>query len=155
MTILSSLDALDTLFVFLAFLIQAVLIIHFAVRRWAFAAATRYGFLVYALAIPALALSVAQMAGGKPWYLWLSGCLFAVWALFGYLIEYVRRIDWRSGGHWTVFALYVSLYLATVMFYWWPLATLARPLWYAYGFLFVVSTLLNIGSHHAGRPALR
>jgi hypothetical protein len=150
-----SLDALDTLFVVFAFLFQAVLIIHFAFRRWAFAAALRYGFLVYALAVPALAISVAQMAGGKPWYLWLGGCLFAVWGLFGYWVEYIRRIDWRPGGHRSVFALYITLYLATVMFYWWPLATLARPLWYAYGFQFLVSTILNISSHRAQeRPRL-
>lgn len=146
-------DTLDILFILFAFLFQIVLIIHFALRRWAFAAALRFGPLVYALGLPALGLSLAQMAAGKPWYLWLAGFLLAIWAVFGYWVEYVRRIDWRSGGHRLIFAVYVSLYLATMMFYWWPLATLARPLWYAYAVLFVIATILNVTSHRGdARP---
>jgi hypothetical protein len=33
------------------------------------------------------------------------------------------------------------------MFYWWPLAAIDRPLWFAYGALFLASTLLNLTSH--------
>ena len=42
---------------------------------------------------------------------------------------------------------YVTLYLVTLMFYWWPLGLLGRPLWYAFGALFVMSTILNVTSH--------
>lgn len=150
------LDALDTLFVAFAFLFQIVLILHFAVRNRALDTAVRYGPLVYALALPAMALTLAQIAAGKPWYLWLAGPLFGVWALFGYYVEYMRRIEWRSPIRPLVFVPYVALYLATIMFYWWPLATLSRPLWYAYAALFVVATVLNVGSHSGRRgPAAR
>jgi hypothetical protein len=40
-----------------------------------------------------------------------------------------------------------------VMFYWWPVAILSRPLWTVYAALFVASTLLNIFSHKPARPA--
>lgn len=140
-------DTLDIVYILFAFLFQIVLIIHFALRRWAFADALRFGPLVYALGLPALGLSLAQTAAGKPWYLWLAGFLLAVWAVFGYWVEYVRRIDWRSGGHRLIFAVYVSLYLATMMFYWWPLAIFTRRLWAAYAVLFVIATILNIASH--------
>ena len=152
----AALDTLDILFILFGFLFQIVLIIHFALRRWAFQTALRYGPLVYALGIPALALCIAQIAAGKAWYLWLAGILYAVWALLGYWVEYVRRIDWRSGGHRLIFAVYVTLYLATVMFYWWPLAALSRPLWFAYAVLFVIATILNVTSHRGDarpRPA--
>lgn len=151
------LDTLDTLFVAFAFLFQIALIIHFAVRRWAFDTAVRFGPAVYALGIPALALSVAQITAGKSWTLWLAGVLCAVWSLFGYYVEYVRRIDWRSGGHAAVFAVYIFLYLATVMFNWWPLVNLYRPLWYVYAVLFILATILNVTSHRRGgqpRPAV-
>jgi hypothetical protein len=46
-----------------------------------------------------------------------------------------------------LFGPYIVLYLATVMFYWWPLALIYKPLWYAYAILFIVSTILNITSH--------
>lgn len=150
---MAGLDTLDTLFIVFGFLLQLVLIVHFAARRRAFDAAMRYGLLVYALAIPALALSVAQFDAGKPWYLWPAGFLYAGWALFGYTVEYVRRIEWREPIVWPIFVPYVALYLATVMFYWWPLARLDRPLWFVYGGLFVLATILNVTSHR--RPADR
>ena len=145
---MAGLDTLDILFVAFAFLFQIVLIIHFAVRRWAFDTAVHYGPLVYALSLPALGLSIVQIGGGKPWTLWLAGFLYAAWALFGYWVEYARHIDWRTSGHPIVFAVYIFLYLATVMFYWWPLVTLYRPLWFVYGGLFIVATVLNVASHH-------
>ena len=50
-----------------------------------------------------------------------------------------------------VFGPHVLLYLATAMFYWWPLALVSRPLWYVQAFLFGVSTMLNITSHRRSR----
>lgn len=87
-----TLDTLDTLFVVMAFLFQIALVVHFAPRRWAFNTAIRYGPSVYALALPAAALSLAQIIAGKPWYLWLAGLLYAGWAAFGYYVEYIRHI---------------------------------------------------------------
>ena len=42
---------------------------------------------------------------------------------------------------------YVTLYLSTVMFYWWPLGLIDRRLWFAFLALFIISTILNITSH--------
>ncbi|MEZ4519501.1 MAG: hypothetical protein R3C44_22610 [Chloroflexota bacterium] len=90
------LNSLDTLFVLFAFLIQTVLIIHFALRCWAFETAVKYGPFVYALGIPAAALSMAQFVAGEPWYMWLGGVLFAIFGAFGYIVEYVFDIEWRN-----------------------------------------------------------
>lgn len=150
-----ALDRLDSLFIVVAFLFQIALIIHFALRRWAFNTALRYGPIVYALALPAIALSLAQINAGKPWYLWLAGLLYAGWAIFGYYAEYVRHIEWRSPINWSVFVPYVTLYLATIMFYWWPLGLWSRPLWFIYAALFAVATVLNIISHHRPDKTLR
>jgi hypothetical protein len=141
------LDHLETLFAASAFLLQLVLISHFAIRKWRFSMAIRFGWLVYALGIPAAAASVILLRGGKPWWLWVGGFIFLAWAVCGYLVEYVKDIQWRSPIHWKIFGPYVSLYLATVMFYWWPLALLWKPLWYIYAVLFVTSTILNVTSH--------
>lgn len=67
--------------------------------------------------------------------------------LYGYYVEYIRGIEWRSPIRWSIGGLYLLLYLATVMFYWWPLATIYKPLWYVYAVLFVISTVLNTTSH--------
>lgn len=141
------LDTLETVFVVTAFLFQAILIAHFALRKWRFTLAARYGWLVYALSIPAAVVSLLLLWGGKPWTLWLGGFLYLVWAAFGYVVEFVREIRWRNPPRWPILGPYVALYLATNMFYWWPLGLLYRPLWYYSALLFVVSTVLNATSH--------
>ncbi len=141
------LSGLETAYVLFAFFLQLVLIIHFAVRRLSLATAVRYGPLVYALGVPAVLLSMAQASAGEPWYLWLAGVLFGLFALFGYLVEYVYAINWRSPIVWPVLVPYVILYLGAICFYWWPLATIDRRLWFAYTGLFMLSTVLNIISH--------
>ncbi|MBI4927726.1 MAG: hypothetical protein HY835_08165 [Anaerolineae bacterium] len=143
-----SLDGLDWLYVTSGYLFQLVLIVHFSMRRWAFARALRWGWIVYALSVPAAAVSLALLLGGKNWSFWLAGFLFLIWAAFGYTVEYVRRIEWRSPIRWPIFGPYLLLYLATCMFYWFPMTLIARPFWYVAGGLFVISTLLNVFSHH-------
>jgi hypothetical protein len=145
------LDSLAFLFVVSAFLFQIVLNIHFALRKWHFDLAIRVGWIVYALSVPAATVSLLLLLGGKPWSLWLGGFIYLIWATLGYTAEYVKDIQWRNPIRWSIFAPYVFLYLATVMFYWWPLALISRPLWYMYAVLFVISTILNVTSHNEAR----
>jgi hypothetical protein len=146
---MSGLDTLDTLFVIASLGIQSILLVYFALRKWAFPIAMRWGWIVYALALPALALSVAQLMAGKVWYLWLAGILYVVWAVFGAIVDLVLHIEWRGPVYLPVLLPYILLYLGCQMFYWWPLLRMAggRPLWFVYTVLFVISTLLNVTSH--------
>lgn len=149
------LDNLEILFVITAFLFQVILIIHFLLRKWAFDAyIMKYGWIVYALSVPAAAVSVLLLSGGKTWSLWLGGFLYITWAIYGYVVEYVKKIEWRDPIHWSIFGPYLLLYLATVMFYWWPLALVSRPLWYVFAVLFIISTILNVTSHKGTDNAL-
>lgn len=147
------LDRPESLFVLTAFLFQAVLIAHFALRKWNFSLAIRFGWIVYALSIPAASVSVLLLRAGLPWSLWLGGLLYLTWAVFGYAVEYVAGIAWRSPPRWRIFGPYLFLYLSTVMFYWWPLSLVDRPLWIAYALLFIVSTILNLASHRGSARA--
>jgi hypothetical protein len=149
-----SLDTFDTLFVLWAFLFQLVLIVHFALRKWRFKTAIRYGPIVYALGVPALALSILLLLAGKPWWQGLGGFLYFAWAVFGYGVEYRKKIEWRSPIRWPIFAPYILLYLATTMFYWFPLARIAKPFWYGIAVLFAASTILNLTSHQPANPIL-
>lgn len=143
-----NLDTLDRLFVVWAFLFQVVLIVHFALRKPFFESYTaKFGWIVYALCIPAAIISIILLRGGKSWSFWLGGFLFVIYAAFGYWVDYVAQIPWRKPLNPSIAIPYVFLYLATVMFYWWPLGQLSRPLWIAYAVLFVIATILNIGSH--------
>ncbi len=144
---MSGLENSEILFVISAFLFQVILIIHFALRKWQFDLAMRYGRLVYALSIPAVGLSTLILLRGTSWSFWLSGFVYLIWAIFGYTVEYALKIQWRSPARWSILGPYVFLYLATVMFYWWPLALIYKPFWYVYAVLFVLSTFLNVTSH--------
>jgi len=144
-------DELDILFAVTAFLFQIVLIVHFALRKWNFDLAMRYGWIVYALGVPAAAVSLILLLGSKAWSLWTSGFIYLIWAAFGFVVEYAKRIKWRNPPRWPIFGPYVVLYLATIMFYWWPLGLVSRPLWYVYALLFAVSTALNVTSHRRER----
>ena len=140
-------DRYDRLFVYTSFFIQIVLLAYFALRKWRFDTALQFGWIVYALAIPAVVVTVVLLINGKPWPLWLAGFLYAAWAILGYIVDIAQPIAWRSPILWPVFLPYVLLYLASLMFYWWPLANIQRPLWFVYAGLFVVSTILNVTSH--------
>jgi len=145
---MSNLDRLDKLFIVWAFLFQVVLIAHFALRKRFFESYTlKLGWIVYALCIPAAAISIVLLLGGKSWSFWLGGFLFVVYAAYGYWIDYVQQIQWRNPLRLSIMFPYVFLYLSTVMFYWWPLYPLSRPLWFAYTILYVIATILNITSH--------
>jgi hypothetical protein len=150
------LNIFETLFVLTAFAFQLILIIHFALRKWHFDQAMRFGRFVYKLSIPAATLSLILLLNDQSWYLWLGGFIYLIWAAFGYWVEYIRQIEWRNSVRWSILAPYVTLYLATVMFYWWPLGMIYKPLWYAYAVLFVVSTILNVTSHQRkSQPVLK
>lgn len=140
-------DNLEILFVVWAFLFQITLIVHFTLRKWVFDIALKYGWIVYALSIPAAAISIILLLNGKTWSLWLGGFIYLVWATFGFSVEYVQKIEWRTPIRRSIFAPYVTLYLATIMFYWWPLGLISRSLWYVYAVLFIISTVLNVTSH--------
>jgi hypothetical protein len=141
----------EALFATTALLIQALLVAYFALRTWAFDAAMDLGWIVYALAVPALVVSIFLIRDRQPWYLWIAGFLYAAWAAYGYYVDIASPVDWRSPILWPVFLPYVVLYIATQMYYWFPLGRLPRPtgrrLWFVYAALFVVSTGLNLASH--------
>ena len=90
---MENMKKLDALFVGWAFFFQIVLIIHFAIRKRLFESYTlKYGWIVYALAVPAVLVSIILLVGGKSWTFWLGGFLCLLFAGFGYYIDYVKQI---------------------------------------------------------------
>lgn len=141
------LDKFDKLFVGWSLFFQVALITLFAVRKINLDLIYRYGWIFYALSIPAVIISIWFLRGGKPVSIWLAGFTFLIWAIVGFVVEYIMGINWRDPILWPVFVPYVFLYLTTVMFYWWPVAQLVRPLWFLYAVFFALGTYLNISSH--------
>lgn len=144
---MAEMDRFDRLFVVTSFFIQIVLLIYFAIRKWDFDTALFYGWIVYALALPAVIVSLVLLIKGKPWAFWLAGFLYTGWSILGYIVDIAQPVNWRAPIYWPVFIPYVLLYFLSLMFYWWPLGTIRRSLWYLYAVMFLASTILNISSH--------
>jgi len=145
---MAKIDNFDKLFIAWAFLFQILLIAHFAIRKPLYESYTmKYGWIIYALCIPAFVISIILMRGGKDWTFWLGGILFLIFAIFGYWVDYVAQIQFRNPLQLSIVFPYAFLYFITVMFYWWPLGLLSRPLWFIYAILFVIATILNVTSH--------
>jgi hypothetical protein len=109
--------------------------------------AKKYGWIIYALCIPAAIISVILLLGGKDWTLWLGGFLFVIYAAFGFWIDFIAKIQFRKPLRLSVVIPYVLLYLAMLMFYWWPLWPISRGLWLIYTILYIIVTILNLRSH--------
>ena len=142
-----NINNLELLYAITAILFQIMLIAYFAFRKWRFETAISYGAIVYGLSIPAFIVSIVLLLGNLNWDFWLGGFIYLVWAIFGYVVEYGKKIEWRSPIRWPIFGPYITLYLGTVMFYWWPLANINKSLWYVAAILFVIGTILNVTSH--------
>lgn len=148
MSFWKTLDNFEKTFVIWAFVLQIVLIVHFAIRKPLFESYTnKFGWIVYALCIPAVIISVILMRGGKDWTYWAGGVLYLVYALFGFWVDYVAKINFRAPFKPLPGIPYVILYLAAIMFYWWPLWPISRLLWALYTVLYVIAMVLNIKSH--------
>lgn len=141
------LEKYDSLFVAWSFFFQLILISLFTIRRIRLDLILSHGWIFYALSLIGLLVSITLLKQGKPLSLWLGGFIFLIWAIFGYIVEYQLNIHWRTPIMWSVFIPYVFLYLGTTMFYWWPVATISRPLWFVYAFFFVIGAVLNATSH--------
>ncbi|MBN1267296.1 MAG: hypothetical protein JXA25_17525 [Anaerolineales bacterium] len=137
------------LYVITAFAFNSLLILHFALRKWAFDKYIfQYGWLFYVMAIPAAVVSVILLRRGAPWWMWTGGFLYLIWAIFGYLVEFkLGYASWRNPIQWSILIPYLLLYLSTNMFYWWPVLRVSKPLWIVFTVLFVLSSILNAISH--------
>lgn len=92
-------------------------------------------------------ISLVILFGWKSWSFWLGGFLFIAFAAYGSWIDYVKGINWRKPLRKDIMFPYVTLYLGTIMFYWWPLGLISRQLWIAFGILFVIGSIFNLTSH--------
>jgi hypothetical protein len=106
-----------------------------------------YGWLIYALAIPAAVISILLMINGKDWTIWIGGFIFVLFAIYGFLVDYIFGVPFRAPFQAAIGIPYIILYLATVMFYWWPMWSMSRLLWSGYAILYIIATILNIRSH--------
>lgn len=142
------------LFVAFAFISQALLISNFAAYKWKPDVQKKWGWLVYAFGWLALPLGILFLASRQPWYYWLACGLFAAWAIFGYVVDILRPINWRDPVRWQIFVPYLSLYISAQFAFWIPLWFIWPGYWIVYAVLYTISTMLNISNHSRSGKAV-
>ena len=144
-------DMLQTGFVILAFVIQVMLVVDFAARNWKPSIEEKLGWLVYAMGLPASILGVLFLLNDQPWYYWTATLLFILWAAFGYVVDIVLGVKWRSPAKWSIFIPYVILFISSLLAFCVPLWFIRPVLWIVYALLYATHTVLNMYSHFQPR----
>jgi len=140
-------NVLESMFVAFAFISQALLIFNFATLKWKPHIQRKWGWIVYASGLISLPLAIAFWASGQAWYFWLAFTLFTIWAMFGYVIDILRPINWRDPIRWQIFIPYLGLYISAQFAFWIPLWFIWPGYWIIYAVLYMMSTALNISEH--------
>jgi len=135
------------IFVCFAFLIQGLLILDFLARNWQPDLERKYGWIIYALGLVGIVLGIIYLKGGAPWYMSAAPLVFAAWAAFGFAIDILFKIEWRSPILWPVFIPYVLLFMASQFAFWIPMWYVGTWYWVAYTITYTINTILNIYSH--------
>jgi hypothetical protein len=144
---MSNSNILPLVFVAFAFISQALLIFNFVTLKWKPAIQQKYGWIVYAAGLIAFLLGILFWVNKQAWYFWLAFALFTTWALFGYIIDILRPVNWREPIRWQIFIPYVILYISAQFSFWIPLWFIGLEYWIIYAVLYTISTALNISTH--------
>lgn len=138
---------LQTMFVAFALISQTLLILNFAAYKWKPGIQKKWGWIVYAFGWLALPLGLYFIASGGPWYSWFACILFAAWAIFGYIVDILRPVNWRGPIRWQILVPYLVLYISAQFAFWIPLWFIWPGYWIIYAVLYTISTVLNISNH--------
>lgn len=149
---MSDTDWLLMVYLTFGFAFQALLALNFAARNWLPELERRYGWIIYALGLVALAIGALMLIDGRAWYLVVAPLLLALWAGYGFRVDLWKPIAWRRPPHWPVFGPYVGLFVASLLLYWGSMWAIGVGYWIAFGLLYALHTALNIYSHR-GSPA--
>lgn len=136
-------------FVLFGFSCQLALLAFFAAHLWRPDVEGPLGILVYGLGFVAVALAIASVVAGEPWWTVLAFVLYAVWAAFGTVIDLVRPIPWRQPPRWEIVVPYAALLIGTLFAFWIPLWWIDQRLWVAFGLLYAAHTTLNLLGHRS------
>lgn len=140
-------DSLRALFVTFAFLMQALLLANFASRYLRPSLERQHGWVVYVTAMAGIVVAALLLLGGQPWSVVVGPVICAIWGAFGFLVDRVYGVEWRSPARPSILIPYVLLFIASQFGFWIPLWYVGREHWIAYTVTYSVNTLVNVLSH--------
>lgn len=140
-------DVYLSIFVIFGFVLQVLLLLNFTARILKPELELRWGRIIYYLGLVTLVLGVIYIVKGAPWNLTPAFLIYTVWAAYGYYVDVLKKIEWRSPPKLQVFIPYVTLYIIALFSFWMPLLDINWWLFIIFGVLLEVHTFINISSH--------
>jgi len=123
----------------------------FLSRIWTRSMATNHvlGFVIMALAVPALASLVAFVRAKAGWLSWTGPAVFLAFALLMAVVEDIAPIEFRSPARPAILVPYLSLFFGAILLMGLPMFSIDRRLW----LVTVATTALLLGSMIAAMRA--
>ena len=144
---MSTFTSYEFVFIAAAFTYQVLLLFNFIGRNLRPEIERKFGWILYALSVPALFIGAIYFLNQQPWYYGSAFLLFALWGGFGYYIDVYRKIPWRNPTRVSVMIPYIGLYVGSLFSFWIPLWYLGMAYWWAFTIFYAVNTVLNIVGH--------
>lgn len=100
------------------------------------------GYLMIALAIPAIAALAAFVRTDAGWFHWIGPAVFVAFIILMVVVDYSRPVKFRSPMRYDIVVPYLTLFFGSILLMGLPMYTMSRSLW----LVTVVTTVLLLGS---------
>ena len=100
------------------------------------------GYLMIALAIPAIAALAAFVRTDAGWFHWIGPAVFVAFIILMVVVDYARPVEFRSPMRYDIVVPYLTLFFGSILLMGLPMYTMSRSLW----LVTVVTTMLLLGS---------
>lgn len=100
------------------------------------------GYLMIALAIPAIAALAAFVRTDAGWFHWIGPAVFVAFIILMVVVDYARPVEFRSPMRYDIVVPYLTLFFGSILLMGLPMCTMSRSLW----LVTVVTTVLLLGS---------
>jgi hypothetical protein len=133
---------------------QVLLVAFFAAHLLKSGAEAALGKAVYGSGGLAVPIAIWLAVAGAPWQYVATIFLYAIWSAFGATVDIVRPVQWREPPRWQIVIPYAVLLMAALLSLWINLWYVSLSAWVAFGVLYGLHTVLNLGAHVSARRAL-
>jgi len=100
------------------------------------------GYLMIALAMPAIAALAAFVRTDAGWFHWIGPAVFVAFIILMVVVDYARPVEFRSPMRYDIVVPYLTLFFGSILLMGLPMYTMSRSLW----LVTVVTTVLLLGS---------
>ena len=100
------------------------------------------GYVMAALAVPAVVALTAFWRAGADWLQWIGPLVYVVFVALMVAVEYIRPVEFRSPARYGILVPYLVLFFGAILLMGLPMFRMDRQLW----LITVATTILLLGA---------